>query len=225
MFNGFTEETQDFLWGLRLNNDRSWFIPRKETFERVVKKPMDELAFQTLELMQERFEKEDFQVHIARIYRDARRLYGRGPYKDHLWFTIHTGQRHTGGPANWFEIGPEGYSLGMGMWSEKASLSQFFRKRIDADPKAFAAIARAVDDGTSQIWGDEYKKKKGERGPLIDPWYNRKNVNIGKEGPFSSLVADPNLPRILADQFAVYLPMYHFMLDVWHEAQAYEMDK
>ena len=43
------------------------------------------LAAQTHELMQQRFPDMDCRLHVSRIYRDARRLFGRGPYKDHLW--------------------------------------------------------------------------------------------------------------------------------------------
>ena len=27
MFEGFSPETFDFLWGIRMNNNREWFLP------------------------------------------------------------------------------------------------------------------------------------------------------------------------------------------------------
>ena len=30
MFNGFSPETVDFLWGIRLNNNREWFTDHKK---------------------------------------------------------------------------------------------------------------------------------------------------------------------------------------------------
>jgi len=36
MFNGFSEQTIDFLWGIRLNNEKSWFESHKEEYKRVL---------------------------------------------------------------------------------------------------------------------------------------------------------------------------------------------
>ena len=30
MFTGFTDETVDFMWGIRFNNERTWFEAHKE---------------------------------------------------------------------------------------------------------------------------------------------------------------------------------------------------
>ena len=30
MFEGFSPETVDFLWGIRLNNNREWFLAHKK---------------------------------------------------------------------------------------------------------------------------------------------------------------------------------------------------
>ena len=40
MFQGYTQGTIDFLWGLKLNNDRSWFAAHKEEFLELVDRPM-----------------------------------------------------------------------------------------------------------------------------------------------------------------------------------------
>ena len=29
MFQGFSQQTNDFLWGIRFNNERSWFEARR----------------------------------------------------------------------------------------------------------------------------------------------------------------------------------------------------
>lgn len=36
MFQGFTQGTTDFLWGIRFNNERSWFLAHKEEFRTLV---------------------------------------------------------------------------------------------------------------------------------------------------------------------------------------------
>ena len=32
MFEGFSPETIDFLWGIRMNNNREWFQANKKTY-------------------------------------------------------------------------------------------------------------------------------------------------------------------------------------------------
>ncbi len=42
-FPGFPKEALSFLKGLKKNNKREWFQPRKEIFEQAVKQPMEQL--------------------------------------------------------------------------------------------------------------------------------------------------------------------------------------
>ena len=90
-FDGFSPKTSEFLWELSFNNERTWFLAHKDEFERVLNAPFKALAEETFALMQQRYPQLDCRLHVARIYRDARRLHGRGPYKDHLWFSIKGG--------------------------------------------------------------------------------------------------------------------------------------
>ena len=104
MFQGFSDRTGDFLWGLALNNDRAWFQAHREEFEAALNQPFRALAAEVLERMRARHPGMDLNLHVARIYRDARRLYGRGPFKENLWFTIWNGDRRQGAPSFWFEL-------------------------------------------------------------------------------------------------------------------------
>ena len=82
MFQGFSQETVDFMWGIRFNNDRGWFEAHKESYRRYFYEPMRELAAQVQNGLLDRFPKSGLNGKVSRIYRDARRLFGRGPYKD-----------------------------------------------------------------------------------------------------------------------------------------------
>ena len=83
MFQGYTQGTIDFLWNLRFNNERGWFQAHKEEFAELVDRPTRELAAQLTHEMTQAFPKLGLELKVSRIYRDARRLFGRGPYKDH----------------------------------------------------------------------------------------------------------------------------------------------
>ena len=40
MFQGFSQGAVDFLWGIRFNNERSWFQAHKEEYLTLVDRPM-----------------------------------------------------------------------------------------------------------------------------------------------------------------------------------------
>ena len=103
MFSGFSEKTGAFLWDLAFNNERPWFLAHKQEFEDYVNTPFKAMAADTFAEVKKRLPDFEGFVHISRIYRDARRLFGRGPYKDHLWFTLWTSDVSKHGPAFWFE--------------------------------------------------------------------------------------------------------------------------
>ena len=145
MFEGFTGQTSNFLWELAFNNERPWFLEHKAEFERVLNTPFKALAADTAELMARRFPSRSFRLHVSRIYRDARRLFGRGPYKDHMWFTLKGNDILLEGPCFWFELGAAEYSYGMGFYSATAAQMAAFRRKVDANPARFERLAKAIE--------------------------------------------------------------------------------
>ena len=108
MFQGYTQETVDFMWGIRFNNERGWFLEHKQQYQTQLLEPTRALGEQVYEGVQAMLPREPLMLKTSRIYRDARRLFGRGPYKDHLWFCVRTGDKDwTGRPTFYFEIAPE----------------------------------------------------------------------------------------------------------------------
>ena len=43
-FQGFTPETIDFLWGIRMNNNREWFLEHKQDYANYLYEPMKALG-------------------------------------------------------------------------------------------------------------------------------------------------------------------------------------
>ena len=52
MFEGFRPETIDFLWGIRFNNEKSWFEAHKQEYLDYLYNPMKELAAAVYEPLQ-----------------------------------------------------------------------------------------------------------------------------------------------------------------------------
>ena len=88
MFTGFSDATIDFLWELRFHNERPWFLEHKQVFLDTLDRPMKALAAEVTAALEQAYPQRKWYLHVARIYRDARRLHGSGPYKESLWFTL-----------------------------------------------------------------------------------------------------------------------------------------
>ena len=43
MFEGFSEKTSEFLWGLALNNEKSWFEAHRAEYEKYLRAPFHDL--------------------------------------------------------------------------------------------------------------------------------------------------------------------------------------
>ena len=217
MFQGFSQATGDFLWGLSMNNDRAWFQAHRQEYEDALNRPFRALAADTVERMNQRFPDQEFRVHLSRIYRDARRLFGRGPFKDHLWFSLYSGDRHNSGPMFWFEVSGTGWSCGAGIWEEAADIAEHWRGRIDAQPERFAQIVKDLDaHGPYVLYGELYKRPKADRGEL-NPWYNRKHLSAGYERGFGGVMCTPELTDALMEAYAALMPLYLFLMDAYND--------
>lgn len=211
-FEGYTQETLDFLWGIRFNNERGWFMAHKEDYQTHLLRPTRALGEQVYEALHEKYPKEPFMLKMSRIYRDARRLHGQGPYKDHLWFCIRTGDEDwTGRPTFYFEIAPDYYSYGMGFWAPKASLMESYRKGIDENPETLAKLVRRFNRQTHFVLaGPEYARSKGEVSELLRPWYQKKSVNLQHELPPDERIFSPELAQDMIEGFEELMPFYKY---------------
>lgn len=230
MFTGFTSETSAFLWELSFHNERPWFLAHKAEFERLLNEPFKALAADTAALMDARFPEMDLRLHISRIYRDARRLFGRGPYKDHLWFSLKSSAALLEGPMFWFELGAADYSWGMGFYSATPAQMTAFRSMVDANPARFARLVRPVmENDAFRVTGEAYSRAKGthegELGELLDFWYNRKRLGVEISRDFGDDALRPSLPLLLADTFEALMPLYEFFLSFYHAAPPAEKSR
>ena len=216
MFKGFSEKTGSFLWELAFNNERPWFLAHKQEFEDFVNIPFKALAQETFRLMELKYPELDVRLHVSRIYRDARRLFGRGPYKDHMWFSIKASSMLLEGPMFWFEIGAADYSYGMGFYSASPAQMDAFRRSIDANPARFERVAKQIDKLGFRVTGEEYKRSKGSHdSELIMRWYNRKRMGLEKDFDLGGDAFDEGLPELLAEEFSKLMPMYEYFMEIY----------
>lgn len=218
-FNGFSKQTSDFLFELMFNNEREWFLAHKNDFEQYLNQPFKALAEEVTVKMNEAYPKMEWQCHISRIYRDARRLFGRGPYKERLWFTVYPAAVGNHGPAFWFEIGAAQYSYGFGFFEVTPAMMERYRSGIDANPARFERLAMTIERIPGfGVTGPEYKRPKGDRGELINKWYNRKWAGAEHSADLEGIAFTPELVDTLVGDYKKCMPMFEYFLEFYFGA-------
>ena len=218
MFEGFSQQTVDFMWGIRFNNDRAWFEAHKGEYQTCFLTPMRELGGQVQAALLEQFPKCGLNLKVSRIYRDARRLFGRGPYKDHLWLSLFRWGNETGGghPVLWFELAPDGWSYGIGFWCAQPILMEKHRARIDRDPKPLLKLENKLAKQTEFVLeGPSYKRQKPCGEPKLAEWYNKKSFSLGHEEELTEFIYGPELAGRLVDGFTFLMPCYDYFSTLW----------
>ena len=219
-FTGFSPKAGEFLWELRFNNERPWFNAHKQEFLDLVDAPFRALANEVYERMKEACPKREWYMHVSRIYRDARRLFGRGPYKDHLWFTLRCdASKDEEVPAFYFGFDPEGYDFGMGYYVSKAAFMERYRRFTLANPKQLEKLARRLNrQNTFVLGGQNYKKQKVEHSPLLDPWLNKRWVSVDCTRGHDEISQSRELADEVVKGFSFLVPYYDYFDQLRHLA-------
>lgn len=212
MFQGFSEQTIDFLWGIRFNNHREWFLEHKQDYLDYVYNPLKELGAELMEEVDKLWPDEGLQLKVTRIYRDVRRVKYGGLYKDHMWFVIRQpSEEWTARPAFYFELSPEGYEYGMGYYCARPTQMAQYRRRILRDPKPLEQLARELEgQELFHLEGDEYKRSKGEVGEVLKPWFNRKNIALCTFHAPDARMTEPELKGDVLEGFRWLMPYYQY---------------
>ena len=215
MFQGFTDETVDFMWGIRFNNERAWFEANKQTYLDHLYRPMKELGDEVYDHISGQLKDYGLIGKVSRIYRDARRLHGRGPYKDHLWLSVEQpGDLWTARPCFWFELTPENWSYGMGYYMAKPLTMAKLRVRMERDPAEMLKLTRALNRQQEFVLnGEEYKKSKpGVPDPVLEPWFRKKNFSIVHEEPLTEELFSRGIAERLKAGYDFLLPYYRYFV-------------
>jgi len=218
MFEGFYEETVDFLWGIRLNNNREWYTQHKDECKQYLTGPMHSLGTELRDYFAGKYPELEFNVHISRIYRDARRNYGKGPYKDYLWMTLYDARHEhwSGVPAIWFDISADTWSYGTGCWEDRISTMRKLRARIKAAPGRLLELDRILDTQTEFTLSGEYYKKQYDDCPVpeLDRWYRRKGISISHEEPVGPAITGRAFGERIRCGMEFLIPYYQYICDL-----------
>ncbi|MBQ7255955.1 MAG: DUF2461 domain-containing protein [Oscillospiraceae bacterium] len=208
MFEGFSPETIDFLWGLRMNNNREWFQAHKQQYLDTLYTPMKELA---KEISEPFIEIPGFVCKTSRIYRDMR-MHPPTPYKESLWTCLRQdGTFWLQEPCLFFEIKPEGYSYGFLFWQPTVEMMNAMRADMAARPDAFLERIRKAERGSKvKVSGTAYKRPKPCADPRLAPYYSLRNLYAIKECPADETMFSPELAKTVRKAFEALYPLCEY---------------
>jgi uncharacterized protein (TIGR02453 family) len=227
-FTGFKREAIQFLADLAAHNERAWFQPRKEEYERLLKRPLESLVAAVGERFRERGIPLGADPAKApfRIYRDTRFSKDKSPYKTNIgasfpWIgdggsgELTAAERHAGG--GYFHLSPGDIFVGGGMWHPEPARLAAFRSVLAKDP---AKVHRAIEDPRfTKMFGSV----SGERLKRVPSGFSPdhpdaellklKDVTFGRRLSDSDALS-PELPDVIADSFEAGLPVMRLLADL-----------
>ncbi|MBQ8833918.1 MAG: DUF2461 domain-containing protein [Oscillospiraceae bacterium] len=209
MFTGFTPETIDFLWGIRMNNNRDWFQEHKKQYVSTLYEPMKALG---QELFQPFLDKPGNILKVSRIYRDAR-MHPPEPYKESLWICIRQDvEWWAENPCLYFEINPEGVSYGFFIWKPRTATMEDFRKHITAYPSEFLDLIQSTEEAVGMpITVECYKRPKPTDNPDLAPYFAWKGqIGCTRDIPPGPEIFGPQLKEEVMDFFEKLTPLYEY---------------
>ena len=130
-FSGFTEAALDFYEDLEVDNSKTFWEARKETYRTAVREPMTELVSELAE--------EFGEAKLFRPYRDVRFAKDKTPYK------IHQGAFISVGPATGYyvQLGAPGVSIAAGFYDSTSERLALIRRSIN-DERHGAALEKII---------------------------------------------------------------------------------
>ena len=209
MFTGYSPETVDFLWGIRLNNNREWFLEHKKEYVKYLYEPTKALG---KELFQPFLDKSGELLKVSRIYRDAR-MHHPVPYKESLWICIRQDvEWWAENPCLYFEITPEGISYGFILWRPAPAGMENFRRKIAAEPKKFLKLIRDTEKATGvPITAEEYKRPEKCDNPDLERFFRWKGqIGCVIQEEFSEATFGPDLAVRVGEFLEKLIPLYDF---------------
>lgn len=201
-----------FLENLKHNNNRTWFLENKTSYE-ATKKEVETIAVAIHKNIETFDEVAPYKVY--RIYKDVRFSKDKLPYKDHFGITISRLQPyHRGG--FYIHIEPNNCFIGGGFWNPEPKDLLRIRQAFQLEEEITKVLAfPELLSNFGELQGDEVKTtpkgfdKDLERIALI----RKKQFLLIKKYSNEEFLA-PDFPCKVAKDYQLLLPFFNYMTDV-----------
>ncbi len=219
MFQGYSPETVDFLWGIRLNNNREWFLAHKPEYVKYLYEPTKALGKELFSLVAD---KPGTLVKVSRIYRDAR-MHHPLPYKESLWICIRQDvEWWAENPCLYFEINPDRIHYGFFFWRVRPQIMERIRQDMTANPEKFLKMIKKAEKetGCPVVAEDVYKRPKPADNKKLQPYFAWKGqIGCVREEEFSPDTFGPELGDRVNAMLQSLLPLYDYFCKFTESAE------
>ena len=217
-FHGFSEDAFKFFKGLRKNNTREWFQPRKEIYETQVRAVMEDLAgdlnhefakFAPLYITEPK-------KAVFRIYRDTRFSKNKTPYKTHVAASFsRQGMEKLAAAGYYVSVSDTEIEIGGGLYMSETAALRAVRTHIADSHDRFAKIVgnKKLVASMGTLHGDALTRvPKG-----FDPdhecaaWLRMKQWLFFKTLDGGEWMRKPALFKEVATSFQLIAPLIEFL--------------
>ena len=197
-FRGWPVEALEFFEGLEADNSKTYWQANKQTYETIVRAPMEELLAE--------LEPEWGEGKIFRPYRDVRFSADKSPYKTNIAAMVGEG---------YVQLTSQGLGAGAGMWEMASDQLERYRQAVseDAYGEQLVGIAAKIRKAGIEVSGHEVLKTAPRGYPKDHPrieLLRYKGLTAWREWPAGAWLGTRKAEDRLVEFFQVSEP-----LNVW----------
>lgn len=222
VFTGIRKEAIDFLIGLRLNNNETYYKDHLDIYEKELRAPLRELneaVTPVIHTLDPELDTRPVSV-IARLRRDTRFTRDKSPFRDHVWMGWrYPGERRSEGFHMYWGFGPDWMGWGCGSYGTDRPLMDAFRQRILTAPDQVREVFQA--EGFPKryvIGGEEYRKMKVPESVPEDlrPLYTLKYLSVSHDATEAewALMRTPEFVRQMVAEINAMTPLLRLMKEL-----------
>lgn len=215
-FNGYNEKTNDYLIGIKFNNNKTWFQEHRELYTENVHNPTLALATELAKRMNEMDPDFTEGPKVSRANRDIRFSNNKAPYKEHKWFflkdTLTRGSVPWGAPGYFFEISADWWRYGLFFGDEPKAMAEF-RNKVNADTAGCERLIKIGDKSRFDLEGEEYKRIfNKELSPTLNKWAQKKWITYVRYEDYDNMdFYSPKLVDTVFEGFKEIYDIYKFL--------------
>lgn len=222
-FKGFDPDGFMLLEINKFNDSKEFYETVKEDIKSKIITPMRQLA---LDLSEELLTVDEKMVLIptkmvSRIRRDTRYSKNKEMYRSNVWCMFMRNKHEWRFmPCMWFEVFPDSYSYGVGLFHAQPSDLEVFRKYFAENQKDFRYALRQMDVVGAMPYVDTFKKHKPGAEEIdedIRKYYNSRYFLFSYTGTDMKKLFDGSIEEELIYAIRAFIPMYKFLLNVTDE--------
>ncbi len=215
-FKGFNEYTNEYLVGIRFNNNKEWFQAHKDMYNENVHNTIVALANEILMKMVELDPDFTEKPRVSRANRDVRFSKDKSPYKVCKWFffknAMTNGSIPHDAPGYFFEMSADWWRYGL-FYGDNPKVMENFRARIYADPAGCERILKLADrQNIFTLEGEDYKRIfNKELDPYLNKWVQKKWITYVRYENYDNMdFYSPKLVDTVFEGFKKIYPVYKY---------------